>query len=165
MNAPHYVVNIFRKQLPEGECKRRKIKEGKIKVAAEVNHGNQGSARSAPINIYSEDEDEQSLQRALKQSLDDAQHGRATGGGGGAGGSSGGVKDYYDIDLAYSKTRPQQTLEACFKKEEYASRIGRAWSKWFHANDIPGHKANCPYFVGAMKLTQDLGKGVLPCYI
>jgi hypothetical protein len=61
-----------------------------------------------------------------------------------------------------SKTRPQQTIEACVKRVEHSTRIGRAWLKWFHANDIPGHKANCPYFIGAVKLTQDLSKGAPP---
>jgi hypothetical protein len=37
-------------------------------------------------------------------------------------------------------------------------RLGQAWSKWFHANDIPGKKAICPYFRAAMKLTQQLGE-------
>jgi hypothetical protein len=48
----------------------------------------------------------------------------------------------------------------CLNKAEFADDLGRAWSKWFHANDIPGHKANCPYFKAALKLTLSLPKGV-----
>jgi hypothetical protein len=135
---------------------RRHVKEGKIKVVAEINHG---SIRGAPIDIHSEDEAEYALQRALRESFVEARHGRATSR---AAGSSKGVKDYFDVDLAYSKTRPQQTIEACVKRVDHYTRIGRAWSKWFHANDIPGHKANYPYFIGVVKLTQDLSKGVPP---
>jgi hypothetical protein len=39
-------------------------------------------------------------------------------------------------------------------------RLGKTWVKWFHANDIPGRKADCPYFVAAVKLPQQLGEGV-----
>jgi hypothetical protein len=33
-------------------------------------------------------------------------------------------------------------------------------AKWFHANDIPGRKVDCPYFRSALKLAQQLGDGV-----
>jgi len=39
-------------------------------------------------------------------------------------------------------------------------QLGKAWSKWFHANDIPGRKADYPYFRSAIKLTQQFGEGV-----
>jgi hypothetical protein len=39
-------------------------------------------------------------------------------------------------------------------------RLDKTWAKWFHANDIPGKKADCPYFVVAVKLSQQLGEGV-----
>lgn len=37
-----------------------------------------------------------------------------------------------------------------------AAKLGQAWAKWFHANDIPGRKINCPLFRAALKLTQEL---------
>jgi hypothetical protein len=40
-------------------------------------------------------------------------------------------------------------------------RLGKTWAKWFHANDILGRKAYCPYFVLAVKLSQQLGEGVV----
>ena len=128
-------------------------------MAEEINHGsNHGS------NIYDDNEDDPALKRAIEESLAYGNHGPSIVRGGGTASSSGGVKEYFYVDLAYRKTRLQQTIEACINKLEYSTRIGKAWSKWFHANDIPGHKANCPYFVGALKLTQDLGKGVLSHY-
>ncbi|KAM0931171.1 hypothetical protein ACQ4PT_000510 [Festuca glaucescens] len=75
-------------------------------------------------------------------------------------GSCSGIKKYFDADLAKAQGDTQQTMEACLNKAEYAEDLGRAWSKWFHANDIPGHKANCPYFKAALKLTLSLPKGV-----
>ncbi|PWZ05197.1 hypothetical protein Zm00014a_027205 [Zea mays] len=40
-------------------------------------------------------------------------------------------------------------------------RLGKTWAKWFHANDILGRKADCLYFVAAVKLSQQLGEGVV----
>jgi hypothetical protein len=31
-------------------------------------------------------------------------------------------------------------------KEGVEDKLAQAWSRWFHANDIAGIKANCPYF-------------------
>ena len=43
-------------------------------------------------------------------------------------------------------------------------KLGKAWAKWFHANNIPGRKADCPYFRAAVKLSQEHGDGVhVPC--
>jgi hypothetical protein len=39
-------------------------------------------------------------------------------------------------------------------------KLGKALEKWFHANDIPGRKADCPYFRSAIKLAQECGQGV-----
>jgi len=42
------------------------------------------------------------------------------------------------------------------------SKLKLAWSKFFHANDIPGRKADCPYFQSAVKLSQQLGEVLIP---
>jgi hypothetical protein len=39
-------------------------------------------------------------------------------------------------------------------------RLGKAFAKWFQSEDIPGRKADNPYFVSAIKLAQELGEGV-----
>ncbi|WVZ96346.1 hypothetical protein U9M48_042001 [Paspalum notatum var. saurae] len=67
----------------------------------------------------------------------------------------------FDIDLARSRAPVQQRIDVAFDKDR-KDKLGRAWSKWFHANDIAGRKANCPYFKAAMRLTQQFGEGV-PC--
>ena len=38
--------------------------------------------------------------------------------------------------------------------------IGRAWSKWFHVSGIPGRNADNPYFISAVKQTQQWGKKI-----
>ena len=65
----------------------------------------------------------------------------------------------FDSDIARSKS-PQQTQVDTLLNKKTKTGIGEAWAKWFHANDIPGVKADCPYSKGAMKLTQNLSKGV-----
>ena len=42
----------------------------------------------------------------------------------------------------------------------HKEKLGIALAKWFHANDIPGRKADFPYFRSALKLAQQLGDGV-----
>jgi hypothetical protein len=42
-------------------------------------------------------------------------------------------------------------------KEGVVDKLAQAWSKWFHANDIAGIKADCPYYRAAMRLTQEIG--------
>ena len=43
------------------------------------------------------------------------------------------------------------------KRQAAKKAIGKAWSKWFHAEAIPGVKANSPYFTVAVKETQRWG--------
>jgi hypothetical protein len=66
----------------------------------------------------------------------------------------------FDSDLARAKAPVQTRIDTIFSEKENKEMLALAWSKWFHARDIPGRKADCPYFVGAMKLTQRLGEGV-----
>lgn len=47
------------------------------------------------------------------------------------------------IDVAFGKTK--------------VARIGEAWACFFHANAIPGRKADCPYFRAALLLSMELG--------
>jgi hypothetical protein len=61
-SVPHHVVAVIQTNLPMEQDHRRHVKEGKIKVVAEINHG---SIRGAPKDIHSEDEAEYALQRAL----------------------------------------------------------------------------------------------------
>jgi hypothetical protein len=42
----------------------------------------------------------------------------------------------------------------------HKEKLGIALAKWFHANDIPGRKADCSYFHSTLNLAQQLGDGV-----
>jgi hypothetical protein len=42
----------------------------------------------------------------------------------------------------------------------HKEKLGIALAKWFHANDIPGRKADCPYFHSTLNLAQQPGDGV-----
>lgn len=50
----------------------------------------------------------------------------------------------------------QERIDVAFDKTKVA-RIGEAWARFFHANAIPGRKANCPYFRAALLLSMELG--------
>ncbi|RLN17861.1 hypothetical protein C2845_PM02G35130 [Panicum miliaceum] len=63
---------------------------------------------------------------------------------------------YFDKDLARSKAYVQPKIDTAIL-EGSREKLGQAWAKWFHANDIAGFKADCPYFRNAIKLTQQLG--------
>ena len=67
----------------------------------------------------------------------------------------------FDIDLARSKAPLQPRIDTMLSGDS-ALRLAKTWSKWFHANDVPGRKADCPYFRSAIKLTQQLGDVPIP---
>ncbi|CAM0910861.1 unnamed protein product [Alopecurus aequalis] len=62
-----------------------------------------------------------------------------------------------DLSRGRAPTLPrfQDALE-----KDSGEQLGEAWAKFFHANGIPGEKADCPHFREAMRLTQQLGKVV-----
>ncbi|RLN18960.1 hypothetical protein C2845_PM02G14270 [Panicum miliaceum] len=69
---------------------------------------------------------------------------------------------YFDKDLARSKASVQPKIDTTIL-EGSREKLGQAWAKWFHANNIAGLKADCPYFRNAIKLTQQLGSmGYIP---
>ncbi|PWZ29999.1 hypothetical protein Zm00014a_024739 [Zea mays] len=65
----------------------------------------------------------------------------------------------FDIDLAHSRAQAQPRVDIMLRGGS-RDKLGKALAKWFHANDIPGRKADCPYFRSAIKLAQECGQGV-----
>jgi hypothetical protein len=61
------------------------------------------------------------------------------------------TQDICDIDLQCSKMSTQPRIDI-MPYGGAKERLGKTWAKWFHANDIPKRKADCPYFVAAVKL-------------
>ncbi|CAN6247079.1 unnamed protein product [Urochloa humidicola] len=66
------------------------------------------------------------------------------------------VTTFFDKDLARSKAPVQPRIDTALL-EGSEDELGLAWAKWFHANDVAGFKADCPYFQNAIRLTQKLG--------
>jgi hypothetical protein len=123
----------------------------------------------------SDDEDEE-LQEAVEVSRHEAEFQRRAGEryehGGRSGAGGGGVRGFFrratsqrersrDFDAARA-TAPVQTridITPWTSKEKSAKKaIGRAWSKWFHISGIPGKNTDNPYFISAVKQTQQWGK-------
>ncbi|CAN6244021.1 unnamed protein product [Urochloa humidicola] len=68
-------------------------------------------------------------------------------------------KTPFDIDLARSRVQVQPRVDVMLEGVA-KDQLGQAWAKWFQANDVPGRKADCPYFRSAVMLTQQFGEGV-----
>jgi hypothetical protein len=93
------------------------------------------------------------------------------GGGSGGGGEGGGVKGLFrratsqrerprDFDAARAKASVQTRIDTgpwTSKGKSAKEAIGRAWSKWFHVSGIPGRNVDNPYFILAVKQTQQWG--------
>jgi hypothetical protein len=90
------------------------------------------------------------------------------GGGSGGGGGGGGVKGLFkratsqrerarDFDVARANPPVQTRIDTGLwtgKGKSAKKGIGQAWSKWFHVSGIPGRNADNPYFISAVKQTQ-----------
>ncbi|PWZ06027.1 hypothetical protein Zm00014a_001860 [Zea mays] len=63
------------------------------------------------------------------------------------------------MDLAHSRAQAQPRVDIMLRCGS-RDNLGKALAKWFHANDIPGRKADCPYFRSTIKLAQECGQGV-----
>jgi len=58
--------------------------------------------------------------------------------------------------VGIGKVTFQPKIAHAFDKTK-VDRVGQAWARLFHANDIPGRKANCYYFRAALLLSMELG--------
>ncbi|GJM98300.1 hypothetical protein PR202_ga15295 [Eleusine coracana subsp. coracana] len=121
-----------------------------------------------------DDEDDEELQRALHESQEEeayARRVREQGGqyepGGGSsqprnsegGGLMGMLKRSVSRKEKGEKVQTRIDTGPWTAKSKLARRaIGKAWSKWFLAEAIPGKKADSPYFTSAVKETQRWGK-------
>jgi hypothetical protein len=90
------------------------------------------------------------------------------GGGSGGGGGGSGVKGLFrratsqrerhiDFDAARSKAPVQTRIDTgpwTSKGKSAKKAIGRTWSKWFHVSKISGRNVYNPYFISAVKQTQ-----------
>ncbi|TVU07208.1 hypothetical protein EJB05_47252, partial [Eragrostis curvula] len=174
--VPNDVREVMKSTRLAGRARRRAKKNRRLRVdddmaeIVDVLTGNDSNC----IEIPSDEDDD--MQVALRRSLKDLNMSRAnfvTGSSSKSRSSTascvGGGRQVcvkkgggFDIDLARSRAPVQPRIDRAFNIKEFKEKLGRAWAKWYHANDIAGKKANCPYFRAAIKLTQQLGEGV-PC--
>jgi hypothetical protein len=81
----------------------------------------------------------------------------------GGGSSQGGVRAMFGRTTS-RKEKPHmvQTMigKGMFSKarKNMVYFVGKQWAKWFHAEEILGHKANSPYFINVFKETQKHGE-------
>jgi hypothetical protein len=65
---------------------------------------------------------------------------------------------YFDAARAKVPIQTQIDISPETSKGKSAKEaIGWAWSKWFHVLGIPGRNADNPYFISAVKQTQQWG--------
>ncbi|CAM0149332.1 unnamed protein product [Urochloa decumbens] len=132
--APAHVKNAMKKAHDLGQLRRKENKEYKQSRDNRLLQEAGGNPRiSVPI-----DEDEQ-VRLAKERSLRDL--------GGPSRGNS----------RIIAKESGQPRIDTAMRPA-IIEQLGEAWAKWFHANDIAGRKADCPYFRVAMRLTQQLGE-------
>jgi hypothetical protein len=125
----------------------------------------------------SDDEDEE-LQETVEVSRREAEFQRRVGeryehgGGSGAGGGGGGVWGFFrratsqwersrDFDAARAIAPVQTQIDTSqwtSKGKSAKEAIWWAWSKWFHILGIPDRNTDNPYFISAVKQTQQWGK-------
>jgi hypothetical protein len=134
--------------------------------------------------ILDPDDEDEELQEVLEVSRRKTEFQRRVGqhyeydGGSGGGGGRGGVnrlfrsatsqrKRHKDFDDARAKSPVQTWIDIdpwTSKGKRAKEAIGWAWSKWFHISGIPGRNADNPYFISAVKQTQQWGILLLALY-
>jgi hypothetical protein len=127
--------------------------------------------------ITETDDDDEELQEVLKLSRREIEFQRRAGrhykygGGSRGGGGGGGVKGLFrratsqrKMSRNFNVVRAKALVQTRIDTEPWTSKgksvkeaIGRAWSKWFHISGIPSRNADNPYFISAVKQTQQRG--------
>jgi hypothetical protein len=120
--------------------------------------------------ILEPDDEDEELHEVLEVSKHEAEFQRRAGQhyehGGGSGG--GGVKGSFrratsqrerprDFDAARAKALVQTRINTGLwtsKGKSAKEAIGWAWLNWFHVSGIPGRNTDNPYFISAVKQTQ-----------
>jgi hypothetical protein len=120
------------------------------------------------------DNEDEELQEVLELSRREAEfhrragqhyeHGGESGGGGGGGGVNGLFgramsqrKRARDFDAVRGNALVQTQIDTgpwTSMGKSAKEAIGRAWSKWFHVSRISGRNVDNPYFISAVKQTQ-----------
>jgi hypothetical protein len=154
--CPSDIQNYFLREL-------QRVRERKKAINDEMVHRVQST-------IPEPDDEDEELQDVLEVSRHKAEFQRRAkehyehGGGSGGGGVNGLFRrgTYQrerprDFDAARAKTPVQTQIDIgpwISKGKSAKEVIGRAWSKWFHVSGILGRNTDNPYFISAVKQTQ-----------
>ncbi|PWZ25804.1 hypothetical protein Zm00014a_032921 [Zea mays] len=173
INVPLNVKAIMTDQVAIRRIRRRRNNDLRHYVEREVRESNKGLGTSSKARIPLDEEGQ--IQMALKESLreyDEERFYRSPSGSRSASCSANQQtrldrfyrspsisQGPFDIDLAHSRAQAQPRVDIMLRGGS-RDKLGKALAKWFHANDIPGRKADCPYFRSAIKLAQECGQGV-----
>jgi hypothetical protein len=177
--VPNHVKDLMSQKVTDGRIRRARGKKLRLFVEKEVSATRQGY-RSARIPLDEQAQIDMAMRNSLRDSFSTLEHdscppfGKSTGSASGAAscftGKQSRLSSYYkntqdtsrgpfDIDLAHSRTQVQPHIDV-MQEKGHKEKLGITLAKWFHANDIPGRKAGCPYFRLALNLAQQLGDGV-----
>ena len=166
LRIPPDVRAYFQRELQRTREKKKVINEERV---------NRVESATPHINLVDDDDEDEVLQHVMEQSRQEAEFQRKAGGQyehGGGSGLSGLLrrvtsqresrsKGISDFDLHRAKSQVQTKIDSgpwTNKGKKAKEAIGRAWSKWFHVTGIPGKKVDDPYFISAVKQTQQWGK-------
>jgi hypothetical protein len=177
--VPNHVKDLMSQKVTDGRIRRARGKKLRLFVEKEVSATRHGY-QSARIPLDEEAQIDMAMRNSLRDSFSTLEHDscspfdKSTSSASGAASCSTGKQSrlsrYYkntqdtsrgpfDIELARSRTQVQPRIDVMLERG-HKEKLGIALAKWFHANDIPGRKADCPYFHSALKLAQQLGDGV-----
>jgi hypothetical protein len=150
--------NYFRRELDKVHDKRKaRIAEEAQKLQVAGSH-----------RVSDDDDDDDELQAAIRASREEEELRRRARASGalyetGGGSSQGGLYAAFGR-ICSRKEKPHMVQTRIdvgpFSKagKNVVHCFGQQWAKWFHAEAIPGHKANIPYFINAFRETQKHGE-------
>uniref|UniRef100_A0A8I7BAZ6 BED-type domain-containing protein n=1 Tax=Hordeum vulgare subsp. vulgare TaxID=112509 RepID=A0A8I7BAZ6_HORVV len=164
-NVPRNVRDAMRKCRDESKRKKRDKQNSRLRIERNIMEGlyQQGGV----INVL--DDDEEEIQMNIREALRDPNVSRRVErrigreGVGDVRVSVGkrSITAYFDKQLSSNKVSMQPKISSALNPNS-RDALGLAWSKFFHANDIAGLKADCPYFRAVVKITQQLGPIPIP---
>ena len=152
------------------------------KKATSEERRNRVQAAGSTIDLTQDVDEEEELERVMELSREEAEfqkragqryeHGGGSGSGSGGGGMKGLLRrtfskrdtsSHVDFNLSRAKSPVQQMIDTgpwTSKGKSAKDILGRTWAKWFHVAGIPGRKADDPFFISAIKQTQQWGKTI-----
>ncbi|XP_044459577.1 uncharacterized protein [Triticum aestivum] len=164
-NVPRNVRDAMRECRDESRRKKRDKQNSRLRIERNIMEGlyKKGGVVNVP------DDDEEEIQMNIREALRDPNVSRrierriGKGGVGDVHVSVGkrSISAYFDRQLSSNKVSMQPKISSALDPNS-RDALGLAWSKFFHANDIAGRKADCPYFRAAVKITQQLGPIPIP---